>query len=180
MIGLVNALLSVSRMDLGTFILEPEPIDIVLLIENVVEEQKFAIKEKNIQLSLDFGQNIPIIQADPKLFSMVVQNLLSNAVKYTPVKGKIKISLSLNYIDRNILFKINDTGYGIPKNQQDKIFKKLFRADNVREKDTEGTGLGLYIVKAIIDNSGGKVWFESKENKGSTFYVQLPCDLLIK
>lgn len=69
---------------------------------------------------------------------------------------------------------MTDTGYGIPSNQQDKIFQKLFRADNARSKETEGTGLGLYIVKSVIEEFGGQVWFDSKENKGSTFYATLP------
>ena len=69
---------------------------------------------------------------------------------------------------------VSDTGYGIPEAQQEKIFTKLFRADNVREKDTDGTGLGLYIVKAIVGHSGGEIWFTSQENKGTTFYVTLP------
>ena len=180
MVSLVNALLSVSRMDLGTFVLESEPTDIVLLVRNIVREQKPQIDRKKIKFSSEFDTNIPFIETDPKLLSMVVQNLLSNSVKYTPNKGKIKISLILDKKNKKIIFKILDSGYGIPKNQQDKIFTKLFRADNVREKDTEGTGLGLYIVKAIVDNSGGKVWFDSKENKGSTFYVSLPYKLLIK
>ena len=67
-----------------------------------------------------------------------------------------------------------DTGVGIPVSQQERIFTRLFRADNVRTQDTEGTGLGLYIVKAIIEKSGGRVWFESEENVGSTFHVELP------
>ncbi len=180
MISLVNALLSVSRMDLGTFVLEPELTDVVLLVHNVVVEQKPQIDRKNIKFFSKFEKNIPLIQVDPKLLSMVVQNLLSNSVKYTPEKGKIEISLTLDSKKKMLLFKVSDNGYGIPRNQQDKIFTKLFRADNVRGKDTEGTGLGLYIVKAIIDNSGGKVWFESKEDKGTTFYVTLPCNLLVK
>jgi two-component system sensor histidine kinase VicK len=117
------------------------------------------------------------MQADPKLLRMVMQNILSNAVKYTPEGGKIDFSIT--FADgKNILVKISDTGYGIPRNQQDKIFTKLFRADNVRDKDTDGTGLGLYIVKSIVDNSGGKIWFTSSEekNKGSTFYVTLPLN----
>ena len=114
------------------------------------------------------------LNADPKLLRMVVQNLLSNSVKYTPNRGKIELSISL-FNEKNVLLKIIDTGYGIPKNQHNKIFEKLFRADNVRNKDTDGTGLGLYIVKSIVENSGGKIWFESpKENKGTTFYVTLP------
>jgi two-component system sensor histidine kinase VicK len=109
---------------------------------------------------------------------MVVQNILSNAVKYTPEGGKIVLSIS-STDKKNVLLKISDTGYGIPKNQQDKIFTKLFRADNVRDKDTDGTGLGLYIVKSIVENSGGKVWFKSsgeEGNKGTVFYVTLPLD----
>ncbi len=120
------------------------------------------------------------MQADPKLLRMVMQNILSNAVKYTPSGGKIKLTISVSD-DKNIKIKISDTGYGIPKNQHSKIFTKLFRADNVRDKDTNGTGLGLYIVKSIVENSGGKIWFESpKENHGTTFYVTMPIKGLIK
>jgi PAS domain S-box-containing protein len=180
MVSLVNALLSVSRMDLGTFTLESEPTDIVLLVRSVVREQKPQIDRKKLKFSLESESNIPFIQTDSKLLSMVVQNLLSNSVKYTKDRGKIKISISVDKVKKILLFKISDTGYGIPKNQQDKIFTKLFRADNVREKDTEGTGLGLYIVKAIVDNSGGKVWFESEEDVGTTFYISLPFNLLVK
>ena len=101
-----------------------------------------------------------------------MQNLISNAVKYTPEKGKVEISLTIKEPD--VLIKVGDNGYGIPKAQEAHIFEKLFRADNVREKDTEGTGLGLYLVKAIVDQSGGKVWFTSAENKGTTFFVAIP------
>ena len=104
---------------------------------------------------------------------MVIQNLLSNAVKYTPEKGKVSIHLSLSD-KKNVLLRLCDNGYGIPKNQQDKIFTKLFRADNVIGKDTEGTGLGLYIAKSIVEQAGGKLWFESVENKGTIFYATLP------
>ena len=73
-----------------------------------------------------------------------------------------------------LCYAVKDTGYGIPKEQQDKIFTKLFRADNVRKKEFTGTGLGLYIVKLIIENTGGETWFVSKEKKGSTFYAIFP------
>ncbi|MBI5221907.1 MAG: PAS domain-containing protein, partial [Candidatus Magasanikbacteria bacterium] len=189
MVELVNALLNVSRMELGTFVVEPEPTDVALLAQSVVDEQKPQIEAKKIKLSEKYAKNLPLFIADPKLLRMVFQNLLSNAVKYTPEKGKVALEIAISNADgkvsstnyklpttnlSHILITVSDTGYGIPAAQQDKIFTKLFRADNVREKDTDGTGLGLYIVKAIVDHSGGKVWFESTENKGTTFYVTLP------
>jgi len=178
MVSLVNALLSVSRMDLGTFVLEPEPTDTAQLVQRVVDEQKFHIDQKNIVLAVTFQAPLPLIQADAKLLSMVVQNLLSNAVKYTPDNGNIRLNLVAQGPSKSLLLTISDSGYGIPKYQQNKIFSKLFRADNVRGRDTEGTGLGLYIAKSIIDHSGGKLWFTSEENRGSTFYVELPYGTL--
>ena len=173
MVELVNALLDVSRLELGTFPIEPRPTCIVELAQNVIDEQKPQINFKKIIFSFS-SEKVPLIDADPKLLRMVVQNILSNAIKYTPNGGRVESSITIQ--DRkNILLKISDTGYGIPRNQQDKIFTKLFRADNVREKDTDGTGLGLYIVKSVVENSGGKIWFESPiENEGTIFYVSLP------
>ncbi len=174
MVELVNALLNVSRLELGTFTIEPEPTDIVVLAKSAIDEQKHQIDEKKLKFSDHFNDDIPKINADPKLLRMVFQNLLSNAVKYTPEEGNIEFAISYDQENKSINIKVTDTGYGIPKNQQDKIFTKLFRADNVREKDTEGTGLGLYIVKSIIEQTGGAIRFESEENKGTTFYISLP------
>ena len=173
MVSLVNALLSVSRMDLGTFVLEPEPTDFAHLIQNVITEQQFHILRKKMVVSSTFVEPLPLIHADPKLLSMVVQNILSNSVKYSPDGGMIDLHLGLTSDKKAVLLTIKDNGFGIPKDQQEQIFTKLFRADNVREKETEGTGLGLYIAKTIIDNSGGKLWFESEENAGTTFYLEL-------
>ncbi|MEK7602220.1 MAG: PAS domain-containing sensor histidine kinase [Patescibacteria group bacterium] len=175
MVSLVNALLSVSRMDLGTFVLEPEPTDFVRLIQTIIREQQFHIERKKIIVTTSFQDSLPLIHADGKLLSMVVQNILSNAVKYTPDNGTIDLTLTLIPSANTLRLKIKDTGYGIPLAQQEQIFTKLFRADNVREKETEGTGLGLYIAKTIIDNSEGRLWFESEENKGTTFYLELPA-----
>jgi signal transduction histidine kinase len=184
MVELVNSLLNVSRMELGTFVVEPEPTDIALLARSVADEQKLQIEEKKLKLSAKYAKDLPLFSADPKLLRMVAQNLLSNAVEYTPDKGKVGFDIWLakkgdevggkKVKEDSIVIIVSDTGYGIPAAQQEKIFTKLFRADNVREKDTDGTGLGLYIVKAIVDHSGGEIWFESEENKGTTFYVTLP------
>ena len=174
MVELVNALLNVSSLELGTFVIEPKSVDIRKLAKDVVDEQKPQINIKKIKFAFSCGKNVSFMRADPKLMRMVVQNILSNSVKYTPEGGHVRLSLSLAD-EKNIQIKISDTGYGIPKKQHDKIFSKLFRADNVRNKDTDGTGLGLYIVKSIVEKSGGKIWFESPvENRGTIFYVILP------
>ena len=178
MIDLVNVLLNVSRIEMGTFVSELEETNIVEIAKSVCDEQKFQIKDKDLTLTENFSKDIPIFHTDKRFIRMIFQNLLSNSVKYTPQNGKIEFTISLDKQD--ILIKIFDTGYGIPKNQQGKIFTKLFRADNILDKDTSGTGLGLYIVKSIVEKLGGKIWFESEENKGTTFFITLPLDGLKK
>jgi len=174
MVELVNALLNVSRLELGTFVIEAEPTDAVVLTQSVIREQEPLLQEKQIKLATSFEKNLPLIKVDPKLLRMIVQNLVSNAIKYTPNNGQIDLTIGMGTENNEIRLTVSDTGYGIPKDQQDKIFTKLFRADNARSKDTEGTGLGLYIVKSIVEHSGGKVWFESVEHKGTIFTVTLP------
>lgn len=172
MVELVNSLLNVSRLELGTFAVEPEPTNFIQTCKSVIKELIPQITKKKITIEEKYISNLPKIPADPKLLRIIFQNLLSNAVKYTQNKGKITVVIDKN--SQNIIIKIADNGMGIPKSQQGQIFNKLFRANNVREKDTEGTGLGLYLVKSIIEHSGGKVWFESEENKGTTFFVEIP------
>jgi PAS domain S-box-containing protein len=173
MVELVNSLLDASRLELGTFTFNPEKIDLAKSTKSLADEQKVDLNNKKIKLTFKFSKDIPDMQLDPKLLRMVVQNLLSNAIKYTPEKGKIEIGLS-KYKNDDILLTVSDNGYGIPKEQQFKIFTKFFRADNVRLKSADGTGLGLYIVKSIIDKVGGEIWFNSEENKGTTFFITIP------
>ncbi len=175
MTKLVASLLNVSRLELGTFTIEPQPVDMVAVAQSVINEHKPQIEAKKIKFSTHFDSRVPVFQADPTLLRIIFQNLVSNAVKYTPESGNITVTLSQENSSRSILFSVTDTGYGIPRNQQEKIFTKFFRADNIQGKNTEGTGLGLYIVKSILDHSGGTVWFESEENQGSTFHVRFPA-----
>jgi PAS domain S-box-containing protein len=172
MVDLVNSLLNVSRIELGTFAVEPEPVDMIKTCQEMIKEMQPTIIQKKLSIETKFGNDVPIINADRKLATIIFQNLISNAVKYTPENGKITVEISKK--DPNLLIKVADNGYGIPWAARDKIFTKLYRADNVRAKDTTGTGLGLYIVKSIVEKAEGKVWFESQENKGTTFYVELP------
>ncbi len=172
MVELVNALLNVSRIDLGTFAMEPEPVNLVEICQSVLKELNPQIMEKKQVIEEVFTDAPEVYIADPKLIRIVFQNFLSNSVKYTQPEGRITAEIGKK--DNSLYIRVSDNGYGIPKSQHGKIFEKLFRADNVRQKDTEGTGLGMYIVKAIVESSGGKIWFESEENNGTTFHVVMP------
>lgn len=174
MIDLVNALLNVSRIDLGTFIIDVVPTDFRSVADVVIYELRPMINDQAVKVIRAFEDDLPSIPADPKLVKVIIQNLLSNAVKYTQPNGEVNLAIKKH--DDSILIVISDNGFGIPRSQQGKIFTKLFRADNVREKETTGTGLGLYIVKSIVDQAGGRIWFESEENKGTTFYVSIPLE----
>ncbi|MDA3802278.1 MAG: ATP-binding protein [Patescibacteria group bacterium] len=172
MVDLVNSLLDVSRLELGTFSIEPEIMQVYDSAKSVIKELKPEINKKKLKLNFECKEDIPKINADPKLVRIIFQNLLSNAVKYTPEKGKINLNVSKN--KKFIIVTVEDSGMGIPRSQQDKLFNKLFRADNAKSSDTEGTGLGLYLVKSILDSSGGIIDFKSEENVGTKFTVKIP------
>jgi PAS domain S-box-containing protein len=175
MVELVNSLLNVSRIDLGTFGIEPEPTQVTEIADSVLSDLKSQTTAKHLRVEVEYDKDIPMMNLDPKLMRMILQNLLSNAVKYTPEKGAVGLCISLeSHPHKHLLIVVTDTGYGIPIDQSDKIFTKLFRADNVMENDTEGTGLGLYLVKSILESTGGSVSFKSREDKGTQFFVTLP------
>jgi PAS domain S-box-containing protein len=172
MIELVNSLLNVSRLELGTFSIEPESLDILQIAKDALKENMPDAKKKNMHIVTKFDKNIPKMNLDKKLTFIIFQNLISNAIKYTPAKGKVNIDIEKE--GKNVVINVIDNGMGIPKEQQNKIFEKLFRADNVRKADTDGTGLGLYVVKSILDQAGGNISFKSTLNKGTTFKVEIP------
>lgn len=174
MIELVNSLLNVSRIDMGTFMVEPVPLNFINATEDALKDLSLQIARKKITVMKKFSKELPLVDADPKLLRMVLQNLLTNAIKYTPDDGVITVGIEKRMTD--ILITIADTGMGIPSQQQSKIFQKFFRADNARAKEPDGNGLGLYIIKSIVENGGGKIWFTSEENKGTAFYVSLPIE----
>ncbi|MEK7452999.1 MAG: ATP-binding protein [Patescibacteria group bacterium] len=172
MVDLVNSFLSVSKLELGNIFIDPEDLSLEETCNYILSEIAHKIEKKKLNVKKKFAKNLPLISADKKLIMVIFQNLLSNAIKYTQNEGNIKIEIKKD--KSNFLIKVTDNGFGIPQEQQDKVFTKLFRADNAREKVEGGTGLGLYIVKSILDTTGGKIWFESELDKGSTFYVELP------
>jgi len=175
MTDLVNCLLNVSRIEMGTFMVKPADIKIEEIADSLLQELNIQIDTRQLKIIKEYEEDLPIIKADPNLIRIILQNILSNAVKYTAPEGFIKVEIFSRPND--LMIKVTDNGYGIPKVQQEKIFNKLFRADNVKDKVTDGNGLGLYIAKSIVEQSGGKIWFESEENKGTTFFVILPLEV---
>lgn len=173
MAELVSALLNVSRIELGTFAIQPKPTDVREIVDSVAKELRPKIQAKNQIFTTDYSENVPkLVDVDPDLLRMTIQNLLSNSVKYTPDGGKMSISLSKSGDD--LLIKVADNGYGIPLSQQQRIYEKFFRADNIIPVETDGTGLGLYMVREVIQRAGGTISFESEENKGTTFSISIP------
>jgi two-component system sensor histidine kinase VicK len=127
------------------------------------------------KITIKINKNCPsklILRFDKDKIYQVFSNIINNSIKYSGKSSKIIIGLKC--LANETLFSVKDFGLGIPDNQKERIFQKFFRADNIASVSTNGTGLGLYIVKGIIETHGGKIWFESKENEGTTFYFSLP------
>lgn len=169
---LVKEFLDISRIELGIFEIQPQPIKISKIADSVLEEFASQIAAKNLMVRRDYEKKEPLVEVDLGLTRIVLQNLISNSVKYTPKQGHITVKIRRK--DGVIEIRVADTGYGIPHNQQEKVFTKFFRANNIAKIEKAGTGLGLYIVKEIIDKTGGSISFESEENKGTVFYVVFP------
>jgi len=175
MISLVGGLLSVAKIEDGRYLYKPVLSDFEEIVQSVVESYKEEIEKSKVILNFQKPQEkLPQILVDIEKIKLVIQNLIDNAVYYTLVGGTITISLTS--VGKEVEFSIKDSGVGIPLDQQSRIFSKFFRADNAVKLQTEGSGLGLFIVKNIVENHGGKIWFESEENKGSTFYFRLPAN----
>lgn len=172
MSSLIDDLLSASSLELGTYNAEPSLMHIESVFKTVVKDLQPSMELKNISFTMDMDKRLPKAVLDEQLLTAVFQNLLSNSVKYTAPGGKIRV----NVIRQKTFFLIHvaDTGIGIPVAEQSQVFTKLFRADNAKIVDADGTGLGLYIARAMVERMGGRVWFTSVENQGTNFFVRLP------
>ena len=172
MIDLVDGLLNISRIESGRIIIEPKATNLKTLVEKIVGELTPKIIEKELKVNIDVANDVPEISVDPKLISNVYLNFLTNSIKYSINKGQVNVKIYIK--DSDVISEVKDSGLGIPKKQQARVFEKFFRADNVTRVVTDGSGLGLYLTKLIVEASGGKIGFESEELKGSTFWFSLP------
>lgn len=173
MISLINDLLNVARIEEGRYLFKLVPVQVEELVRSTINIYKDEIKRKKI--TLDFQKpkiRLPKIQIDEEKIGLAIQNLIENALRYTNPGGRMTISLKGGI--KEIELSVKDTGVGIPKEQQGRVFSKFFRGANVIRMEAEGSGLGLFITKNIIEAHGGRIWFNSEENKGAAFYFVLP------
>jgi len=179
MIRLVEELLSISKSEaVGSGTLPNDAIDISTIIRDVINENIDLMRDNRV--SVEISESIPkkfYLRVDQKSIRDVFRHLISNAVKYSKGSGKVDVSFDGSRKDA-LLFSVKDYGYGIPARQQSRVFTRFFRADNILTKYPEGTGLGLSACKATVEAMGGRIWFTSIENVGSTFYFTLPKAVL--
>lgn len=179
MIALINDLLNLTRLEEGRFLYKFSSVSLIDLISQAVINFLPMTKKSGVELIFEQPkEKVPNIEVDVEKLQLVFQNLLDNAIRYTPAGGKVTISIRPDKLYIEVAVK--DTGIGIPKDKQSRIFDKFFRADNAVKLQTEGSGLGLFIAKNIIEKHGGSVWFESEESKGSAFYFRIPYDSKIE
>jgi len=175
MIRLVSDLLDVSRIEEGRFGYQFRKIDLGELIKQVVDEFTLLAQERGLEVQLQLPERgTPPLIADPDRLRLAISNLFANAINYTLPGGKVTISVTLR--KDAVAVSVADTGVGIPKAQVENLFTKFFRADNVIRMQTEGSGLGLFIVRNIVRRHGGDITVESEEGKGSTFTFALPLE----
>lgn len=173
MINLINDLLDVTRIEEGRYLYKPVLTGIEDVVSFVVNSYKEEFTKRQLKFRLFKSEKrLPRVFVDVEKIRVAVQNLLDNAIRYTKAGGEVTISLKGD--KKEVEVQVKDTGAGIPQNQQDRVFTKFFRAANVMKLDTEGSGLGLFIAKNIIDAHQGKIWFVSEDGKGTTFYFTLP------
>jgi PAS domain S-box-containing protein len=169
---LIKSLLNITRIEAGSIEVVSREVDIVALIEELCIQFSPEAEQKHIKITHKVRPGVPMLNTDPLLVKEVCSNLLSNAIKYSPEGGKISITAKLD--DANVVIAVHDTGYGIPEREQERVFSKFFRAENIANKDVTGTGIGLYLVSMVVKSLDGELWFDSTENKGSSFYLSLP------
>lgn len=167
---LTSLLLDVSRIELGRLKIDKVPLDLSEFFSALVSMTNDLAQQKGVKFSVSLPPTWPNAALDRRLTRMTLENLLSNAVKYTPAGKNVTFEVTTG--DGKLLCRVTDTGVGIPKRDQAKLFTKLYRASNVQH--IGGNGFGLYVAKGAVEQQGGRLWFESAENEGTTFFVELP------
>jgi signal transduction histidine kinase len=172
MVRLISDLLDVSRMSAGRFVIQPTPTDINALMTSEVQQLQSHAESKQLKLSLVMPEApIPMVMLDENKTRQVVMNFIDNAIYYTE-KGSVTVVLSVKA--GNIHLEVRDTGMGVPPEAQKHLFSKFYRATNAQKSRPDGTGLGLFLAKRVVEDQGGSLIFSSTEGKGSVFGFDIP------
>lgn len=172
LIVLINDMLGADRIDSGKLKYHFKPTGLSNLIDNVLFETVPIVNDKKLEVAFAHKDGLPQVFVDEEKISLAFQNILENAFKYTPKGGKVEINLEVD--GEFIKISVKDYGIGIPEEEQKNVFSRFFRAKNAIKVETDGSGLGLFIAKGIIEKHGGKIWFESKEQEGTSFHFTVP------
>ena len=176
MVHLIGDFLNVSRLQTGKFMIERHPVDIARVIEQEVDGMKQIASSHGIKLTLKKPARVPTLYLDENKIRQVMMNFIDNAIYYSPEGTPVRVTMQVE--DGDIVFRVIDKGMGVPEASQKKLFTKFFRAENARKQRPDGTGIGLYLAKRIVDGHHGKLVFESTVGKGSTFGFRLPVKRL--
>jgi len=169
---LTDDLLKLSKMDADKLELEIRRLSVAQFVESCIETTQRTAAEKDLRVSVNLLQPLPDIAADRRRLAEVLQNLLDNAMQYTPAGGQIMVGASANGAE--VTITVSDTGIGIPKADQSRIFERFYRVDVARSREVGGTGLGLSISKHLVEAHGGRIWVESEVGQGSQFHFTVP------
>ena len=172
MVYLIADLLNVSRLQSGKLIIESKPTNLAEVVEGEVAQLLETAQNRKIKLDYQKPASFLTLIIDENKTRQVIMNFLDNAIYYTPAGGTITAAVQVN--GQNVDFTVTDTGMGVPKEVQPHLFAKFYRADNARKMRPDGTGLGLFMAKKVIDAQGGTILFQSEEGKGSTFGFRFP------
>jgi len=174
LVTIVRELFDITRIETGRIQLMLQPVNLLTLVKSTIAEFKLQLEAKAHQMTLDIQPDLPFALCDKTRAAQIINNLISNAIKYTPQQGQIIVGLGLSKEEGFLQISVADTGVGISVDDQSKLFKRFFRAESAEATGATGTGLGLYVVHSLVELHGGRTWFESELNKGSTFYVIFP------
>jgi len=174
LVELIDDLLDVTRLQGGRLELHIEPTNLIDLARRVIT--KLQITTEQHRLTLHTSLEYLVVDLDPRRIEQVLNNIIGNSIKYSPDGGTIDIAISEDCEQHHALLRIQDHGIGIPVQQQARVFSRFVRADNARAYGIGGTGLGLYLSRELVERHDGRIWFESAENQGSTFYIAFPLE----